>query len=134
METSVPPKSAPADLTVGDIVFSCVHCSTPLIVNRAAAGLTLSCQRCGRPTTVPISTENPESNAQTHELLAHLQRRLQENESQRTETTSYVNQLGIQLHRYQLRLERLNERQAQLQTEIAGLLCRHPNLSGSSPP
>jgi hypothetical protein len=39
-----------------------------------------------------------------------LLRRLKENESQRTEITRYISQLNIQLHRWQLRLQTLNER------------------------
>ena len=53
--------------------------------------------------------------------MADLQRRMKENESQRTEITSYINQLSIQLHRWQLRLQTLNEREKQLQSEIAKL-------------
>jgi hypothetical protein len=44
---------------------------------------------------------------------------LKENESQRTEITGYINQLSIQLHRWQLRLTSLNERQQKLQAELA---------------
>ena len=46
---------------------------------------------------------------------------MKENESQRTEITSYINQLSIQLHRWQLRLQTLNERQKQLHAEMARL-------------
>ena len=53
--------------------------------------------------------------------MADLQRRMKENESQRTEITSYINQLSIQLHRWQLRLQTLNERQKQLHSELASL-------------
>jgi hypothetical protein len=44
---------------------------------------------------------------------------LKENESQRTEITGYINQLNIQLHRWQLRLQTLNERKQQLEAELA---------------
>ena len=53
--------------------------------------------------------------------LAELQRHLKENESQRTEINGYINQLSIQLHRWQLRLQTLNERNKQLTDEMAGL-------------
>ncbi|MBA3652421.1 MAG: hypothetical protein H0W66_13320 [Chthoniobacterales bacterium] len=52
---------------------------------------------------------------------AELQRHLVENESQRTEISGYINQLNIQLHRWRLRLQTLNERNAQLNTELASL-------------
>jgi chromosome segregation ATPase len=53
--------------------------------------------------------------------LAELQCHLKENESQRTEINGYINQLSIQLHRWQLRLQTLNERNKQLADEMAGL-------------
>ncbi len=53
--------------------------------------------------------------------LAELQRHLKENESQRTEINGYINQLSIQLHRWQLRLQTLNERNKQLTDEMVGL-------------
>ena len=78
--------------------------------------MTLDCQKCGKPTTVPkASTEGA---AETAARIADLQRQLKENESQRTEITSYINQLSIQLHRWQLRLQNLNERQTKLQGEL----------------
>ena len=53
--------------------------------------------------------------------ISELQHQLTENESQRTEITGYINQLSIQLHRWQLRLQTLNERQKKLQDELAAL-------------
>ena len=50
--------------------------------------------------------------------LTDLQRKLKENESQRTEITSYINQLSIQLHRWKLRLQTLNERKTELEEEL----------------
>lgn len=50
--------------------------------------------------------------------ITDLQHQLKENESQRTEITSYINQHSIQLHRWQLRLNELNERQKKLQAAL----------------
>jgi len=102
-----------------DIVFACSHCSTSFVVDAAAAGLTLDCQNCGKPTTVPKVTL--EAAADNAVRISDLQHQLKENESQRTEITSYINQLSIQLHRWQLRLQSLNERQTKLQAELAQL-------------
>lgn len=77
--------------------------------------MTLDCQKCGKPTTVPGLA--PESSVKTSDL----QHQLKENESQRTEITGYINQLSIQLHRWQLRLQTLKERQEKLQTELAAI-------------
>ncbi|HEY5074677.1 MAG TPA: hypothetical protein VII34_08280 [Pyrinomonadaceae bacterium] len=102
-----------------DIVFACSHCSTFFVVDAAAAGMTLDCQKCGKPTTVPKVTL--EAAADNAVRISDLQHQLKENESQRTEITSYINQLSIQLHRWQLRLQSLNERQTKLQAELAQL-------------
>ena len=79
--------------------------------------MTLICQSCGKPTTVP----KPDlETAAGHALkISDLQHQLKENESQRTEITGYINQLGIQLHRWQLRLQTLNERQKKLEGDLA---------------
>ncbi len=99
-----------------DIVFACSHCSTSFVVDAAAAGMTLDCQKCGKPTTVPNAAL--ESAAANAIRISDVQHQLKENESQRTEITGYINQLSIQLHRWQLRLQTLNERQTKLQTEL----------------
>ena len=80
--------------------------------------MTFNCQQCGKPIVVPgpaTPAANPE--AQINEA----KRRLIENESQRTEVTGYINQSSIQLHRWQLRLQMLNERKAELEKELAAL-------------
>jgi transcription elongation factor Elf1 len=102
-----------------DIVFACTHCSTSFVVDAAAAGMTLDCQNCGKPTTVPNAAI--EAAAENAVRISDLQHQLKENQSQRTEITGYINQLSIQLHRWQLRLQTLNERQEKLQTELASL-------------
>ncbi len=108
--TSIPAPSS-------DIVFACAHCATSFVVDAAAAGVTLQCQKCGKPTTVPKAT--PPVAAENAVRISDLQHQLKENESQRTEITSYINQHSIQLHRWQLRLKSLNERQQKLEAELA---------------
>jgi predicted Zn finger-like uncharacterized protein len=100
-----------------DIVFACSNCATSYVVDAAAAGMTVNCQNCGKPTTVPKSTIV--AAAENAVRITDLQHQLKENESQRTEITSYINQLSIQLHRWQLRLKSLNERQQKLEAEMA---------------
>ena len=118
--------SAPAETAKdgqGDVYFSCERCTTPLVVDSAAVGLTLTCQRCGGPTTVPhpSASHRPE-NLEPGPIagrLAELRRHLTENESQRTEINGYINQLNIQLHRWQIRIQTLDERNKELTDEIA---------------
>ncbi|MBA2242234.1 MAG: hypothetical protein H0W04_05020 [Chthoniobacterales bacterium] len=88
-------------------------------MDAAAAGLTLPCQTCGKPTMVPNGAT--ESGIFAARKASELQQQLKENESQRTEISSYINQHSIQLHRWQLRLKELNERQKKLQTELAAV-------------
>jgi hypothetical protein len=61
------------------------------------------------------------STSASHLRFQHIQRCLAENESQRTEVTGYINQLSIQLHRWQLRLQTLDERKADLEKELAAI-------------
>ena len=113
------PEAAPtASPPTSDITFTCAHCSSALVVDAAAAGMTLECQRCGKLTPVPAVPPRDTQSVQAQAQLADLERQLKENESQRTEITGYINQLSIQLHRWQLRLQTLNERRQQLEKEL----------------
>ena len=103
----------------GDIIFGCTHCATQFVVDAAAAGATVECENCGKPTTVP--SQNVEGAAADAIRLSDLQHQLKENESQRTEVSGYINQLTIQIQRWQLRLQTLNERQKKLQGELAAI-------------
>jgi transcription elongation factor Elf1 len=109
--------AAVAVATHPDITFTCSHCQSALVVAVAAAGMTLDCRRCGKPTVVPKLEGPAAPSADAQSKLADVQRRMKENESQRTEITSYINQLSIQLHRWQLRLQTLNERKKELDEE-----------------
>lgn len=105
-------------MTGQDLFFSCGRCEASLVVDCAAAGMMLSCKECGQPIIVPTLTKSPVPNP---EREAELQRSLKENESQRTEITGYINQLNIQLHRWQLRQQTLDARNGELTTELASL-------------
>jgi hypothetical protein len=102
-----------------DITFACTHCGSPLVVDAAAAGLSLPCQRCGKPTLVPdVRARGNELSPKDETRVAELRRQLKENESQRTEITGYINQHSIQLHRWQLRLQTLNQRKNELEEQL----------------
>ncbi len=115
METVVPPVSSNEQ---PDITFACVHCASALVVDSAAQGMTLACQKCGKPTQVPSRGTTPGGDPANSARLSDLERQLKENESQRTEITAYINQHSIQLHRWQLRLQTLNERHQELQKQL----------------
>lgn len=101
-----------------DILFNCQHCASPLVVDSAAAGMTLTCRRCGKPTIVPSPSNVPSA---LPAQITEVQRRLKENEAQRTEVTSYINQLCIQLHRWKLRLQTLDERKGELEAALTSV-------------
>src|ERR1700736_630262 len=82
--------AAAASQSANDITFACIHCSSALVVDAAAAGMTLDCQRCGQPTPVPNVPVRQMGSAESQTKVADLQRRLKENESQRTEITGYI--------------------------------------------
>ena len=120
--------AAPAPQPTNDIVFACTHCATSFVVDAAAAGLAVQCQSCGKPTRVPSkSTPAVEVTAEQAVRISDLQHQLKENASQRTEITGYINQLSIQLHRWQLRLKELNERKAKLDGELASVTTGSPS-------
>src|SRR5712691_12913795 len=50
-------RSHPQKTIDPDIFFRCEHCNTSLVVNRAAAGMSLRCQDCGKLTAVPKPSE-----------------------------------------------------------------------------
>jgi len=77
--------------------------------------MNLTCGSCGKLTNVPKPSE-PVMDAAAQAV--EIQRKLKENDSQRTEVTGYINQLSIQLHRWQLRLQTLNKRKTQLEKEL----------------
>jgi hypothetical protein len=108
-----------------DIFFKCEHCGIALVVDPTAAGVTLKCERCDKPIIVPLiagpRSEPGSPSSSSIEKLAELRRHLKENESQRTEINGYINQLSIQLHRWRLRLQSLDERNSQLVGEVADL-------------
>jgi transcription elongation factor Elf1 len=98
-----------------DIFFHCQHCEAALVANKSAAGMNLACQKCGKQTLVP-KPEVP--SAVAAEYVDEIQLKLKENASQCAEVTGYINQLTIQLHRWQLRLQTLNERKTQLEKDL----------------
>ena len=67
-----------------------------------------------------MQSETPRTENAAQLRFEELKRQLLENESQRTEITGYINQLSIQLHRWRLRLQGLNERKEELEKELRG--------------
>ena len=145
-------ESAGVQITERDVVFECPSCQGELIVDKDGAGLTVNCSLCGQPVTVPdyqgpslqylqAVTEKLSEALQTarkgiqrsfdyagrppEELerrRQEVQRQLREVQNQALEARAHINHTRIQLHRYQLKLEMLHERQTELKAELDALL------------
>ena len=142
--------SSKPPLVIGerDIVFNCPDCQGELVVDRDGAGLSVPCSHCGHPLTIPDYQQPPRvvGAATVFEPLEpapplpvrhfdfsgkpreHLERRfnelkgqLKENRSQDTEMRGHVNRATIDLHRLQLKLKKLQDRQADIDAEINAL-------------
>jgi hypothetical protein len=141
-------ETAGVNLTERDIVFDCGHCNGELIVDQEGAGLDLPCPLCGKPVKVPeyhgaslqflqaataklatavraARTASPrqfqfegQSPEELRQRRAELQRGIRESQAQATEIKGHIHHATIQLHRYQLRLEVIQERQAELKAEL----------------
>jgi hypothetical protein len=139
------------EITERDIVFECPHCHGELVVDLEGAGFSLTCVHCGQTVTVPeyhgpslhfleaatskltealrnARKGSPRkfdlSDRSAAELVARrteLERQSQEIQAQSVELRGQVNHALIQLHRYQLKLEMLNESQAELETELKAI-------------
>jgi hypothetical protein len=104
-----------------DIVCRCQHCKAELVLSPEETRLSTKCVQCGKLTAVPRSTKRRPVVVDPAAQIEEIQRKLTENASQTTEVTGYINQASIQLHRWQLRLQQLNERKEQLEKELAAL-------------
>ncbi len=141
--------SKPAMVIGGrDIVFSCPNCQGELVVDCDGAGLSLPCPRCSQPLTIPDHRSPPQlevlppatavepsesppparhfdfTNKPREELerrFNELKHQLKENRSQDTEMRGHVNKATMELHRLQLKLKKLSERQVDIGAEIHAL-------------
>ena len=139
----------PLVISESDIVFNCPACAGELVVDRAGVGLSVPCPHCGHPLTIPEDSSQPPSlpppadaapgapplapaakrhfdfAGQTAEQIerrtSDLQHQLKENRSQDTEMRGHVNRATMELHRLQLRLKKLQERQADIEAELAAI-------------
>ena len=137
-------------VTERDIVFNCPNCEGELVVDLAGAGMECPCSHCGKILVVPAYRAGPAASPIGVTLLSHdrletppaasrhfdfeghapeqLERRLgelthqlKENRSQDTEMRGHVNRATMELHRLQLRLKKLQERQVDIEAELDAL-------------
>jgi predicted RNA-binding Zn-ribbon protein involved in translation (DUF1610 family) len=144
-------ETAGVQVTERDIVFECPSCGGELAVDRDGAGMEVNCAHCGSALVVPeyrgpslqflqaatsklakaIQTARDASPKNFHfegrllddlkQRQSELQRALRESQTQSTEVQGLIHHATIQLHRYQLKLEVIQERQNELKAELEAL-------------
>ena len=146
-DTDTSSKPAPV-IGERDIVFNCPNCQGELVVDCEGAGLSVPCSHCGHPLTIPEYQQPPRPTGaaamieapepllssparhfdfdgrprqQLERRFDELKNQLKENRSQDTEMRGHVNRATIELHRLQLRLKKLQDRQADIDAEITAL-------------
>ena len=144
-------ETAGVQVTERDIVFECPHCGGELAIDMDGAGMEVNCAHCAKALTVPEyhgpslqflqtatsklakaiqAARNATPKKYQFEGLTsdelkrrqnELQRVLRETQTQVTEVKGHIHHATIQLHRYQLRLEVIQERQSELKAELDAL-------------
>jgi ribosomal protein L37AE/L43A len=132
----------PPIVTERDIVFNCDRCGGQLVVDRDGEGIEVQCSHCGHLLVIPRYQPPPAaepapapaktspaplehrfdfsgfSGYQLGRRIEELRHQLKENRSQDTELRGHVNRATMELHRLQLRLQKLHERQVEIEAEI----------------
>ena len=144
-------ETAGVQVTERDIVFECPHCRGELAVDMDGAGMEVNCAHCGTKLVVPeyhgpslqflqaatsklakaiqaarnATPKKYQFEGLTSEELKRrqneLQRVLRETQTQVNEVKGHIHHATIQLHRHQLRLEVIQERQSELKAELDAL-------------
>ncbi len=144
-------ETAGVQVTERDIVFDCPNCGGELAIDMDGSGMEVNCAHCGSALIVPeyhgpslqflqaatsklakaIQAARNASPKKFHfeghtpdDLNRHeneLQRALRESQTQLNEIKGHIHHATIQLHRYQLKLEVIEERQSELKAELDAL-------------
>jgi hypothetical protein len=145
-------ETAGVQVTERDIVFDCPNCGGELAIDMDGAGMEVHCAHCDSTLTVPdyhgpslqflqaatsklakaiqaARSASPKSfhfegrtSDDMNRRQEELQRALRESQIQFNEIKGHIHHATIQLHRYQLKLEVIQERQSELKAELDALL------------
>jgi predicted RNA-binding Zn-ribbon protein involved in translation (DUF1610 family) len=145
-------ETAGVQVTERDIVFDCPQCGGELAIDMDGAGMEVHCTHCGQALTVPeyhgpslqflqaatsklakaiqaarnASPKKFHFEGNTEDDLKHRQNELQhalhESQTQLAEIKGHIHHATIQLHRYQLNVEVIQERQSELKAELDALM------------
>jgi hypothetical protein len=144
-------ETAGVQVTERDIVFECPDCGGELAVDMDGAGMEANCAHCSSALVVPeyhgpslqflqaatsklakaIQAARNASPKNFHfegrlpddlkQRQSELQLALRESQTQLNEVKGHIHHATIQLHRYQLKLEVIQERQNELKAELEAL-------------
>jgi hypothetical protein len=145
-------ETAGFQVTERDIVFDCPNCGGELAIDMDGAGMEVNCAHCGSALTVPeyhgpslqflqaatsklAKAIQAARNASPKKFLfegrtpddlnrrqSELQQALRESQMQLMEIKGHIHHATIQLHRYQLKLEVMQERQSELKAELDAIV------------
>lgn len=103
------------------LIFPCPSCDQDISAPASMAGQVVACPLCHQQFTVPppaAPQAAAHDEARIREEIRSLEGQLHENVTQTTELRGNMSRLNMELHRHQLRLDKLLERQTSLNTEI----------------
>ncbi|MBV9105564.1 MAG: hypothetical protein JO313_06020 [Verrucomicrobia bacterium] len=145
-------ETAGFQVTERDIVFECPNCGGELAIDMDGAGMEVDCAHCGAALIVPeyrgpslqflqaatsklakaIQAARNASPKKFHfegrtpddlnRRQNELQQALRESQTQLMEIKGHIHHATIQLHRYQLKLEVIQESQSELQAELEAIV------------
>ena len=117
-------ETLPPDLLTtlaSDLEIQCRSCHKPMLAPVTLIGQLVECPFCQNQFVVVAET--PPSPSRSPEIarseLSGMEGQLRENASQITELKGHVSRLNMELHRHQIRMKALTDRQAELQSSIA---------------
>ncbi len=127
------------------MVFDCSHCGVEIMIppysgpppRRKLPEPPKSGTESSDPSQPPVlaPVPLPDLSDQTDEALlerlAQLRLHYKENLSQRTEVRGHINRNQIELHRQQIKLQKLVERQMQMEAELTAIQQRLPKAQAS---
>lgn len=127
------------------MVFDCSHCGAEIMIPPYSGPSTrrreLELQKTVSESIdqalpkeippVPIPDLSDQTDEALVERLGQLRLQYKENLSQRTEVRGHINRNQIELHRQQLKLQKLVERQMQMEAELTAIQQRLPKAASS---
>jgi DNA repair exonuclease SbcCD ATPase subunit len=127
----------PKAVGASDIVFDCPACHKSLVVDHIAAGHEMPCPVCGKTVKVPVEhhvvtlSEAPETQKlqampEWRQQLIAIEGSLKEAQHQRQEAGNFYKQHLSEANRQKLRMDKLDARIKELETQRAAIKAQHP--------